>query len=246
MTEKGLPTDRWAFYIMDEPAPGEERQEVIAFAREVKKADPRVRTYITFPVGRGDDAENLEIARHVDIVQVIGDASPEVMREVRSTVKEFWRYSILTRSSSPFHSYRKGVCWDALREGCVGTGFWVWDSQGQDDFLWRDQTRALFPAVYSHHDRTVIPSLRAEAFREGIEDWKYVLMLDEAIARAKQKRLEGAVVTEAEAYRARCLSELDEADSAYRFRDATRSHLLRLHEALGDLERTQVEAVEAE
>jgi len=247
MAQKGLPPDRWAFYIMDEPAVGEERQDVIEFARQVKQADPQVMTYVTLPMSRGDDAEILEVSRYVDFIQGIGQAKPEVMAAVRANAKELWSYSICLRGENPFDSYRRGVCWEPLRRGDVGTGFWVWDSQGQSDFMWRDANRPLgvkFAVLYNHHDNTIVPSLRTEAFREGIEDWKYVLMLDEAIARAQQEGVDRAVVAAAQAYRVRCLDELDDADSAYRFRDAARSHLLALHVALGDINPHEVSAIE--
>ena len=140
--------------------------------------------------------------------------------------------------------YRRGACWDAMREGAVETGFWVWDSSSQSDFLWRDTKGIVFPVIYNHHDGGYIPSLRCEAFREGIEDWKYVLMLDDAIARAKKKGPDGKVVGAAAAFRAKCLSELDGADSIGRFRDAVRGHLLALHQALGEVDAEALAAVE--
>ena len=246
MAGKGFPPDRWAFYIMDEPPPGENRQEVIDFAKQLKKVDPNMRTYTTFPVSQGTDEQNLELSRHVDIVQAIGEAKPEVMEQIRANVKEFWRYSILLRGNSPLPAYRKGACWDRMREGCTGTGFYQWDSRNPGDFLWRDSMaqQTMFSAIYTLHDNTIIPSLRAEAFREGIEDWKYLLMLDEALARAKEKGIDSKIIDSAQAYRDTCLSELDNAESAYRFRDTMRGHLIALHAALGDLDLNVVNAIE--
>ena len=249
LAQKGLPPDRWAFYIMDEPAPGEERQEVIEFARQVKQTDPQVMTYVTLPIKGGiDDAQNIELSQYVDIIQGIGQAKPEVMAAIRANAKELWSYSICLKGENPFDSYRRGVCWEPLRRGDLGTGFWVWDSQGQSDFLWRDARRprggGKFAAIYNHHDNTIVPSLRTEAFREGIEDWKYVLMLDEAIARAQQADVDQAIIAAAKSYRAKCLSEPVDADSVYRFRDEARSHLLALHVALGDINPAEVSAIE--
>ena len=246
MNEKGLGPDRWAFYIMDEPPPGENRQEVISFARQLRNVGPDMRTYTTFPVGQGTDEQNLELSRYVDIVQVIGDANPQVMEQIRANAKEFWRYSILLRGNSPLLGYRKGACWDRMREGCTGTGFYQWDSRSPGDFLWRDSIaqETMFSAVYTLHDNTIIPSLRAEAFREGIEDWKYLLMLDEALARCKERNVAAELVAEAAAYRKSCLLELDDAASAYRFRDTMRGHLIGLHAALGEVDLNMVNAIE--
>ncbi len=245
MSDRGLPPDRWAFYIRDEPVPGEMRQTVIEFARAVEQAAPEVQTYITFQVGSGDDAQNIEVSKHVDILQIIGEGKPQVIAEVRANA-EIWAYSILLRSASPM-AYRRGCCWEFLKRGDVGTGFWIWEGvaggEGYPMNIWREAGHN-FTAVYGHHDSSPIPSLRTEAFREGIEDWKYVLMLDEALERARKAGVSAAVVAEAQDYRARCLAELDDAESAYRFRNECRSRLLDLHVALGDITAEQVGAVE--
>jgi hypothetical protein len=246
MNEKGLAPDRWAFYIMDEPPPGENRQEVISFARQLRQVGLDMRTYITFPVSQGTDEQNLELSRYVNIVQVIGDAKPKVIEQIQANAKEFWRYSILLRGNSPLLGYRKGACWDRMQEGCTGTGFYQWDSRSPGDFLWRDSIaqETMFSAIYTLHDNTIIPSLRAEAFREGIEDWKYLLMLDEALARCKKRNVAAKIVAEAAAYRKSCLLELDDAKSAYRFRDTMRGHLIELHAALGEVDLNTVKSIE--
>jgi hypothetical protein len=245
MASKGLPPDRWAFYIMDEPAPGENRQEVTSFARVLRQVDPDLRTYVTLGIGSGDDAENLELSKYVHTVQTIGTAKPEVMAQVRANVKRFWTYRILNRNSSPFSSYRKDACWQSLKDGYTGTGFWVWDYSDPDiDFLWQVEGNALFPAIYNDHDGTIIPSLRTEAFREGIEDWKYVLMLDDAIARARTSGVAKSIVDKAAAFRAKCLAELKDADSVEPFRTRAREQLLALHAALGEVDPSTVKAID--
>jgi hypothetical protein len=247
LESKGLPPERWAFYIMDEPPPGDSRQEVINFAREVRKIDPRVRTYITFPIAVGNDAENIEVSKHVDTVQVVGTARPEVMAQVRAKVRNFWTYLVLNRGASPFYAYRRDTCWESLKSGYTGTGFWCWDDPTSgNEFPWQMEGNAFFPAIYGDRDGTIIPSLRTEAFREGIEDWKYVLMLDDALAAARKKNVDVALVSSAQAFRARCLDEFSDEDSAYRFRDAARGHLLALHVAMGEVDAAVVQAVEAD
>ena len=245
MADKGLPPERWALYIRDEPAPGEMRQTVINFARAVEQAAPEVQTYITFQVGTGDDAQNIEVSKCVDILQIIGEGKPQVMAEVRANA-EIWAYSILLRSAGPM-SYRQGCCWEFLRNGDVGTGFWIWEGvaggEGYPMNIWRE-ARHNFTAVYGHHDGTPIPSLRTEAFREGIEDWKYVLMLDDAIARAREKGVATDIINKAAAFRATCLSELNDVDSIEPFRTAAREQLLVLHIALGEVEAPAVAEID--
>ncbi len=244
IASKGLPPERWAFYIMDEPPPGENKQEVISFAKEIRKVDPKLRSYITFPVNQGTDAENVEISKYIDTAQVIGEVSPEVMKQIKANIKHPWTYRILLRGASPFAGYRKAACWQSMKDGYTGTGFYVWDSKS-GQFLWRDAgLDSLFSAVYTAHDGTIVPSLRMEAFREGLEDWKYVIMLDEAIADAKKKGVSSSILSAAIAYRAKVFSDLQDEDSAYQFRDTCRDQLLALHEAIGDMKAEMVKAIE--
>ncbi len=247
MTAKGLPPDKWAFYIMDEPAVGEERQDIIEFAKQVKLSGCGARTYITLPIRGGiDDEQNIEVSKYVDIIQGIGQAKPEIMDQMRKNAGGLWSYQIGLRGMSHF-GYRRDFCWEPLRRGDLGVGFWCWDGCSQKSFLWRDDNDGdIFAIVYNHHDNSYIPSLRGEAFREGLEDWKYVLMLDDAITAAEKKGVDASVISSAKAYRAKCLSDLTDADSAYRFRDSARSQLLALHAALGDVDASQVEAMETD
>ncbi len=237
MTARGLPPDRWAFYIRDEPPPGEWRQEVIDFARQVKRVAPEVRNFITLQVDVGDDAQMIEIARYVDIIQIIGTGRAETMKRIRESA-EVWEYRVSTRGQSPL-THRRDYCWKFLERGALGAGFWAWEGNSAGAHwpmdTWREDPHR-FSAVYCHHDGTYIPSLRAEAFREGIEDWKYMLMLDDALVAARRRGVDPAVVEAAARYRAECLQKLDDAASIEPFRRAAQRHLLALHAALGGVD----------
>ena len=200
MAEQGLPCEKWAFYIVDEPAAGAQREMVRRVAEAVKEIDPNIMTYVTLPP-EGDPEQMVEMSKSLRIIQTPWGLRPSTFKRIKANVDELWHYSIGTRRSSPFGVYRRSLCWDTREAGFVGTGFWCWDSHSQYDFLWRDKQQTIFPAIYGYLDRPLVTSLRAEAFREGIEDWKYVLMLDEAIARAKDAGVDAAVVAAARRYR---------------------------------------------
>lgn len=248
MRAKGLPPEKWAFYIMDEPWPGEERQDILEFAKQVKLSGTGAKTYITLPIRGGtDDEQNIEVSKYLDIIQWIGQPKQDLLEQMRKNAGGLWTYNIGLRGMSHF-GYRRDFCWEPMRRGELGVGFWCWDGNSQSSFLWRDDSGEgdIFAILYNDHENHIIPSMRGEAFREGIEDWKYVLMLDDAIAAAEKKGVDVSVISPARAYRTKCLSDLSDADSAYRFRDIARSHLLALHAALGDLDESQVKAVETD
>ncbi len=247
---KGLPPDRWAFYIMDEPWPGEELHDVIEFARQVKQADPHVQNYITLPIRHGHDEQYIEVSKHVDYLQLIGRPQPALLEEMRRNAREIWSYSINLRGENPFFAYRHNVCWQPMHRGEMGTGFWVWDNHSSGAFLWRDASPKAqppgvrFSTLYNDHDNSIIPSLRSEAFREGIEDWKYLIMLDDALARAKAGGAPADVITAAAEFREGCFDRLEGPDTVYLLRDEARSHLLKLHVALGEVAPDEIAAVE--
>ncbi len=250
MEAKGLPPNRWAFYIMDEPASGEELQEVIEFARQAKKADPEVRNYITLPIRHGHDAQYIEASKYLDLIQLIGTQSPKLRKTLQQHAGELWSYTINLRGSNPFYSYRVDVCWVPMHRGDLGTGFWVWDSHSEVPLRWRDGTKRTKPpgvrfgVIYDDHDGGIVPSLRTEAFREGIEDWKYLIMLDEALARGKAKGVAAEVLAAAAEFRAGCFDRLEGPDTVYLLRDEARAHLMRLHVVLGELDPDEVATVE--
>ena len=244
MKEKGVPPDKWALYIADEPASGAPRDRVMRFARMVSEVAPDIITYCTIG-GEHDTEQLIELSKHVDIIQTQG-LRDTTMATIRANLKELWNYAILLRTQAPFTGYRRGLCADAMRRGQVGTGFWCWDEQSSRPNLWYDRKYARFMVLYDHHDNRIVPSLRVEALREGIEDWKYVLMLDEAIAGAKEAGVDGAMVAAAAAFRTEGLSLMNDANDVYVFRDAARGHLLALHTALGNIDGEVVEAVNGE
>ena len=146
-------------------------------------------------------------------------------------------------------SYRRGCCWEFLQRGYLGTGFWIWEGtaggEGYPMNIWRE-AKHNFTAMYAHHDGAFIPSLRTEALREGIEDWKYVLMLDDAIARARNEGVRKSIIDEAAALRAGCLADLKDADSIEPFRTGVHEQLLALHAAMGEVDMAVVREIEAD
>ena len=243
MNEKGVSPDKWAFYIADEPATGAPRDRVMRYAKVVSELAPDIITYCTIG-GEHDTEQLIELSKHVDIIQTMG-LRDTTMATIRNNLKELWHYSILLRTQSPFTSYRRGLCAGPLGRSQVGTGFWCWDEQSQQPNLWYDRKYARFMVLYDHHDNRIVPGLRLEALREGIEDWKYVLMLDEAIERAKDTSIDASTIDAAAKFRSEGLSLMDTPDGVYQFRDQARGHLLALGVALGEVDADAVTAIEA-
>ena len=241
---KGIGPDRWALYVADEAAPGAPRDLVLRVVKRINELDPDIQTYATI-AGEGDAEQVVEMSKHMDIMQQLSVTTPTLKR-IEPNLKELWHYSIFLRTESPFFHYRRELCAEQIRTNHIGTGFWCWDEGSQAPNLWYDRKHARFSGVYDHHDNTIVPSMRIDALREGIEDWKYVLMLDEAIKRAKDKNVDVSIVAAAAGFRIEGLSLMDDPYDVYQFRDQARGHLMALGVALGDIDPNTVAAIEAE
>ena len=244
LNAKGIGPERWALYVADEAAPGAPRDLVLRVVKKVNDLDPDIQTYATI-APEGDPEQVVEMSKHMDIMQQLSVSTPTLKR-IEPNLKELWHYSIFLRTESPFFHYRRELCAEQIRTNHIGTGFWTWDEGSQAPNLWYDRKHARFSGVYDHHDNTIVPSMRIDALREGIEDWKYVLMLDEAIKRAKDKNIAASTVAAAATFRTEGLSLMDDPYDVYKFRDQARDHLLALHVALGDIDDEMVKAVTGE
>ena len=74
-----------------------------------------------------------------------------------------------------------------------------------DDF--DREGRTDYSAIYtetqgvSRKSEPIVPSLRAEGFREAVEDFKYLKMLDEAIVQAEETGVDEVLVSTAKQQR---------------------------------------------
>jgi len=78
-----------------------------------------------------------------------------------------WSYQVLGQTSPAFTKYRRSF-WGCWGKGITGQGFWNYAAPG-------------FAVVYDGDPDELIPSVRWEAWREGVEDYTYLWMLREAV-----------------------------------------------------------------
>jgi len=216
MAEQGFDDDQWAWSLQDEPGnykalttPG----DPLYFpdtCKAIKKIDPRMQIYTTW----GSGAEAAEKMLHdclgsVDIFQTIPQHHvPQEKRDLMaSRGAQVWDYHIGYKVDGYWK--HRGSLPVNVTVGSRGMGFWSWTNyQGLSNW---DSFDNRSPdgdcSVIYYEDGSIIPSLRAESFRQGVEDFKYWLMFDRAIAeagvdaklieraRAERKRIIGAMRT---------------------------------------------------
>ena len=192
LKQSGIGYDAFALYPVDEPHKGAEQEALIAVARLIKTADPRIRVYTTLvrPEVLSD-----EMLKSVDIFQLNGPAlTPSVVSKLKERGKQVWAYSAVGggKAGNPASFYR-AQAWEAFALGLSGFGFWAYADVGQSGTAWNDtdDVRPDYAVIYEGHPG-IISSKRWEAWREGVQDFA---LLSAALANARTETERKAIKT---------------------------------------------------
>jgi hypothetical protein len=182
--------DRHYIYADDEPRPGDPR--VTEVTRMLHGADPRLRTLVTLGE-QFDPAAHAEWLRGIDIVclrNVVADAA--TTDALRAMGKTLWLYA-----SGPKPPYPTLVIdypamaarilpWTCWKLGATGLLYWSVNYWTRDPYRhaqntrWGDHGNGLL--WYPGPDGPV-PSIRLEVLRDGMDDYDYLAMLADEVAR---------------------------------------------------------------
>jgi hypothetical protein len=184
-------------YPFDEMLP----DEFYELARFIKEVDPKIRIYAN---SRGNDSgkEMARFAPYIDI-WTLHDWTPGAKfgpteTRLREGKAEFWSYQCLkpAKSKPPLGYYRLQP-WRAFARGDKGAGFWVYADPGKgagnawNDFETIDGKYSVIyglpgkPADLELSGEVIVPSRRWEAWREGVEDYEYLVTLRKAVEEAR-------------------------------------------------------------
>ena len=183
----GVPYDRWALYLADESL----GDDFLPYAKLTREADPKIRIW-----ANPQSVEDLEVVRkaepYVDIFVPcrwhIGahPDSEELMRQ-----KEWWMYAhsgwqppndVAVPRNDPNAAHRKLRMdgWMAWKLDLKGFGYWIYVGDIWGRYSGMDEMNSANPGfVYMGQDGPVT-SRRLEAYREGLEDYKLLWIIDRA------------------------------------------------------------------
>lgn len=154
-----------------------------SFAKEVKKRRPSSRFFMT--IFRSSTMAKIEVP--VDIQQVVITNNDLASIKAKDT---FWIYDIMDDSKEvPADARFRALGWKAYFYGATGVGFWNYaDVKGAS--LWDDNDgdRADYHAVYDQGNN-VIPSLRWQAFKQGVEDYYILKKVESKIGASQLKNM---------------------------------------------------------
>ena len=160
-------------------------KEFAEFCAVIKEAEPSVRMMI--PFGAGPALETMKIAApYIDIWDVHVSPhlrDPDTMQFLRSTGKPIWFYdnSIPRKWASALSARLQS--WIARAKGLQGYGHWAydrfvgdaWDDEDMRGLEWPQYSDCIM--VYPGTEGP-IPTRRWEAFRDGVEDYEYLCLLE--------------------------------------------------------------------
>jgi len=183
-----LPDDRWAIYLVDEHI----GKSFLPLAKLVRQADPTIRIW----ANRVEDLETTKkAAPYIDIFVPHRGMIPryrDSVKFMRDRGTEWWFYAHngylhdKTRmayhrfnASSPHEIYRRDG-WLAWKWNVRGMGYWIYGAYFQRYSGMGTELRNANPSfIYVGHDGP-ITTRRLEAYRDGLEDYKLLWIIDQA------------------------------------------------------------------
>jgi hypothetical protein len=190
LKRRGIGYDRFALYPYDEYI-GDDFYEL---SKLIKQIDPDIKIFAN---NYGKGPENFaRLSDIVDIWCVWQESSakhPDWHAAIKGYGRQVWTYDARgqVKLKSPFDYYRARPWW-AFAHDVNGAGFWVYtDNLGSS---WHEFGTVLgsYGVIYSSaqapidtHGEHIIPSRRWEAWREGVEDYQYLITLKDSIDRAR-------------------------------------------------------------
>jgi len=180
LAARGLPPDRHANYILDEPGidGGPSVYELIRIARLYKAADPRVRIFAN-PAGGAT-------AQHVDDLNEVVDIFDPIMNfahfeRVLAKGKPTWTYECGdgAKDNTRMRYYWQPI-WQGMEMGLSGLGIWSYAGRSVDFWQGTHDGCCDWELVYHGVGGSVIPSHRWQGVRIGIEDYARLWLLSRA------------------------------------------------------------------
>jgi hypothetical protein len=207
LLEIGIDYDKFAIYPFDESL----CDEFYQVAKLIKEIDPKIRIFAN-NFGKGPK----DFMRFKDLIDiwcphwVHCKAHPEWLAIIKSFGKEVWTYGGEAKAPAktrPSYGYYRLMAWDAFERGQKGVGFWVYINHDKHQrHAWDDTLapRGYYGVVYAGakspvetYGEEIIPSRRWEAWREGIEDYEYLVQLRKAIDKVRAINPNAAAEAEA-------------------------------------------------
>lgn len=184
LATKGIGTDQFAWYWIDEPSGAKWNDICIPASRMLKRVDPNMLVW-SDPTRRVSREELEAGMSSVDILcpslgHIVARGGSQMFLK---TALPSWMYVCASeKNASPFGYYR-WLSWKTWDYGLQGIGMWVYTDYRATTFS--DYVSGVSYAMAYGGTEGMIGSKRWDAWRQGIADYEYLHMLTGAVAEAK-------------------------------------------------------------
>ncbi|MEA3365421.1 MAG: hypothetical protein U9Q79_07250, partial [Candidatus Hydrogenedentes bacterium] len=207
MKSKGKQPEQLALLLVDEPHQAEQDQTILLWAKAINAMNTGIRIWED-PTYRGDMAQaNQEMIAACHVLcpnRPIFIKSPEsyrqyfVERRNEGIALEFYSCSGPVRLLDPY-AYHRMQAWECWKYEADATYFWALGDSGGGS-SWNEY---IAPGTdycpFFLDPVSVTPGKHMESIRESVEDFEYLVMLGEAIARAEQANKPADTIAKARA-----------------------------------------------
>lgn len=200
----GLKPEQFAVLLLDEPYEPEHDAAIAAWAKPLREANSGIRLWIdpTHRTMAVTEAASIAVSDAVCPNRQIFYQAAQPYRDFFASLPgkgktlEFYSCSGPVRVLDPY-SYHRLQPWDCWRYGAKASYFWAFGDTGGGS-AWNEYAAKGTCYTPLFLDATsVTTGKHMEALREGIEDYEYLVMLDDAIAAAANKNVDPAVLERA-------------------------------------------------
>jgi hypothetical protein len=206
LANRGIRPEQLALLLQDEPHEGKNIEPLIAWARALQRAAPEVVVWED-PTYTDPTKAPAELWQFTDVLcpnrvrwlQYKSRYEP-FFKSLQARGRELELYSCSgpARLLDPYAYYRLQA-WHCWQIGARGSFFWAFgDNSGQSS--WREYAlgRNAYTPVFL--DQTSVTAAKQmEAIRESVEDYEYLLMLRNAVAKAEARGLDRKLIAKAKA-----------------------------------------------
>ena len=188
MESYGFTWDDWAFVYGDEAKEWGQVTTDLSLHINAKRFAPNARLFsnssamISDPELRALFYENID---HLEPELWHVNQNPYLRDYLRTNAPDkvvalYGARGTWTERGANLYNYYRVYGWEAFREDCIGMGLWTYANDwGSDPWTVSENPYVL---VYRHPtERALVHSRRYEAFREGIDDYRYLYKLREVI-----------------------------------------------------------------
>jgi len=189
---KGLKAEQLLLLLVDEPHSPEQDERILTWAKVIKKAEPDVILWED-PIPMDLSKSNQEM---LDICDVLCPNRPrflsvtpyrEPFLERAAKGQQIWFYSCSgpARLLDPY-SYHRLQAWHCFQIGAKSTHFWAFGDGGKAS-SWNEyyQTRNGYTPLFLD-ESSVTPGKHMEAIAESVQDYEYLVMLENALGAAEE------------------------------------------------------------